>query len=73
MELGSTLYFQVELGESLTARTEALCKSSPTPMGISTLMLRDIATFRELGPPDLCHVVKSNGRSGQRDVRARYL
>jgi hypothetical protein len=27
------------------------------------------ATFRELGPPDLCHVVKSNGRSGQRDVR----
>lgn len=26
------------------------------------------ATFRELGPPDLCHVVKSTGRSGQRDV-----
>jgi hypothetical protein len=26
------------------------------------------ATFRELGPPDLCHVVKSTGRAGQRDV-----
>ena len=26
------------------------------------------ATFRELGPPDLCHVVKSTGRTGQRDV-----
>jgi hypothetical protein len=27
-----------------------------------------IATFRELGPPDLCHIVKSTGRTGQRDV-----
>ena len=27
-----------------------------------------LATFRELGPPDLCHVVKTTGRSGQRDV-----
>ncbi|KAJ3824664.1 Chs5p-Arf1p-binding proteins-domain-containing protein [Lentinula raphanica] len=42
--------FEVDLGESLTARTEAL------------------STFRELGPPDLCHVVKSTGRSGQRDL-----
>ncbi|KAI0790518.1 chaps-domain-containing protein [Abortiporus biennis] len=41
--------FEVELGESLTARTESL------------------STFRELGPPDLCHVVKSTGRSGQKD------
>ncbi|PPQ72495.1 LOW QUALITY PROTEIN: hypothetical protein CVT26_003585 [Gymnopilus dilepis] len=41
--------FEVELGESLTARTEAL------------------SSFRELGPPDLCHVVKSTGRTGQRD------
>ncbi|CAA7257307.1 unnamed protein product [Cyclocybe aegerita] len=41
--------FEVELGESLTARTEAL------------------SSFRELGPPDLCHVVKSTGRSGARD------
>ncbi|KJA26842.1 hypothetical protein HYPSUDRAFT_158589 [Hypholoma sublateritium FD-334 SS-4] len=41
--------FEVELTESLTARTESL------------------SSFRELGPPDLCHVVKSTGRSGQRD------
>ncbi|KAF9566530.1 chaps-domain-containing protein [Agrocybe pediades] len=41
--------FEVELGESLTARTESL------------------SSFRELGPPDLCHVVKSTGRAGQRD------
>ncbi|EJD05520.1 chaps-domain-containing protein [Fomitiporia mediterranea MF3/22] len=27
-----------------------------------------LATFRELGPPDLCHVVKSTGRSGQKDL-----
>jgi len=42
--------FEVELGESITARTESL------------------STFRELGPPDLCQVVKSTGRSGQRDL-----
>ncbi|KAI0747025.1 chaps-domain-containing protein [Daedaleopsis nitida] len=41
--------FEVDLGESLTARTESL------------------STFRELGPPDLVHVQKSTGRSGQRD------
>ncbi|KAK7684982.1 hypothetical protein QCA50_011817 [Cerrena zonata] len=42
--------FEVELGESLTARTECL------------------STFRELGPPDLVHVVKSTARSGQHDI-----
>ncbi|KIK04834.1 hypothetical protein K443DRAFT_675610 [Laccaria amethystina LaAM-08-1] len=42
--------YEVELGEALTARTEAL------------------STFRELGPPDLCHVVKTTGRNGQRDL-----
>ncbi|KAL0579640.1 bud site selection protein [Marasmius crinis-equi] len=50
--------FEVDLGESLTARTESLF--------IEGSFLA--ATFRELGPPDLCHVVKSNGRSGQRDL-----
>ncbi|KAF8970424.1 Chs5p-Arf1p-binding proteins-domain-containing protein [Flammula alnicola] len=29
---------------------------------------RYVPSFRELGPPDLCHVVKSTGRSGQRDL-----
>ncbi|KIY45052.1 chaps-domain-containing protein [Fistulina hepatica ATCC 64428] len=42
--------FEVDLGESLAARTESL------------------ASFRELGPPDLCHVVKSTGKSGSRDL-----
>nr|VWO95775.1 Tubulin beta chain (Beta-tubulin) [Ganoderma boninense] len=27
-----------------------------------------LSTFRELGPPDLVHVLKSTGRSGQRDL-----
>ena len=26
------------------------------------------ASFRELGPPDLCHVIKTTGRAGQKDV-----
>ena len=30
---------------------------------------RLLATFRELGPPDLCHVQKTTGRSGTGDVR----
>ncbi|KAG6853381.1 hypothetical protein C0991_004842 [Blastosporella zonata] len=47
--------FEVELGESLTARTESL------------------STFRELGPPDLCHVVKNTGRSGQRDLGSYHF
>ncbi|KAI0777196.1 chaps-domain-containing protein [Trametes elegans] len=42
--------FEVDLTESLVARTESL------------------STFRELGPPDLVQVLKSTGRSGQRDL-----
>jgi len=33
-----------------------------------TARTESLSTFRELGPPDLCHVVKSTGRSGQRDL-----
>ncbi|KAG8746045.1 hypothetical protein FRC12_014389 [Ceratobasidium sp. 428] len=43
-------FFEVELGECISARTETL------------------ASFRELGPPDLCHVVKTAGRAGQKDI-----
>ncbi|QRV96077.1 hypothetical protein RhiJN_24095 [Ceratobasidium sp. AG-Ba] len=43
-------FFEVELGECISARTETL------------------ASFRELGPPDLCHVVKTTGRAGQKDI-----
>jgi hypothetical protein len=31
------------------------------------------ATFRELGPPDLCHVVKSTGKTGQRDLGSYHF
>jgi len=27
-----------------------------------------IASFRELGPPDLCHIIKSNNKVSTRDV-----
>ncbi|KAJ1982511.1 bud site selection protein [Dimargaris verticillata] len=45
-------FFENELGESLTVRTETL------------------AAFRELGPPDLCHVTKINHtvKAGAREV-----
>lgn len=33
---------------------------------ISILWIID--TFRELGPPDLCHVTKTTGRGGSKDV-----
>ena len=46
--------FEVELGESLAARTESL------------------STFRELGPPDLCHVVKTSGKGGQQTQLGSY-
>lgn len=46
-----TCLFQVDIGESLAARTEIL------------------GTFRELGPPDLCHVVKTTGsRTSSKEI-----
>ncbi|PWN22373.1 chaps-domain-containing protein [Microstroma glucosiphilum] len=27
-----------------------------------------LASFRELGPPDLCHVIKTTGRTGSKDI-----
>ena len=66
---------QVDLGESILSRTESLCES-PCPAfkvhasepKIFCLPTIRAATFRELGPPDLCHVIKTTGRSGGRDV-----
>ncbi|KAI9014612.1 Chs5p-Arf1p-binding proteins-domain-containing protein [Gaertneriomyces semiglobifer] len=43
-------FFENELGESLSSRTESL------------------ATFRELGPPDLCHIIKTNSKSQAKDI-----
>ena len=59
--------YQIELGESITARTESLCSYSV----LHKLLLfwcKGAASFRELGPPDLCHVVKTSGRQGAREV-----
>ncbi|KAG8216377.1 Chs5p-Arf1p-binding proteins-domain-containing protein, partial [Butyriboletus roseoflavus] len=33
-----------------------------------TARTESLSSFRELGPPDLCHIVKSTGRTGQRDL-----
>ncbi|KAJ7033066.1 Chs5p-Arf1p-binding proteins-domain-containing protein [Mycena alexandri] len=55
LELAWQRVLKVDLGESLTARTESL------------------STFRELGPPDLCHVVKSTGKTGQRDLGSYHF
>ncbi|KAF9236058.1 Chs5p-Arf1p-binding proteins-domain-containing protein [Melanogaster broomeanus] len=38
-----------------------------------TARTESLATFRELGPPDLCHVVKSTGRTGQRDLSSFHF
>lgn len=27
-----------------------------------------LGVFRELGPPDLCHTIKTTGRTGSKDV-----
>ncbi|KAG1378550.1 hypothetical protein G6F61_005740 [Rhizopus arrhizus] len=43
-------FFENELGESITARTDAL------------------GTFRELGPPDLCHIVKFHSKPGMKEL-----
>ncbi|ORY94733.1 Chs5p-Arf1p-binding proteins-domain-containing protein [Syncephalastrum racemosum] len=43
-------FFENEIGEGITARTDAL------------------GTFRELGPPDLCHIIKTNAKPGVREV-----
>ncbi|KZS97343.1 chaps-domain-containing protein [Sistotremastrum niveocremeum HHB9708] len=43
-------FFEVELGESLSSRTETL------------------VSFRELGPPDLCHTIKSSNKHGVKEL-----
>ena len=62
---------QVNIGESLAARTDTLgMYTFLTPRCVQALMsLYFTGTFRELGPPDLIHVVKSTGaKSAQREV-----
>lgn len=52
--------------------TEAVFKDIPELFEVEigealTARTESLATFRELGPPDLCYVVKSTGKTGQRD------
>jgi len=31
-----------------------------------------IASFRELGPPDLCHIIKTNNKVSTKDVSINF-
>jgi Chs5-Arf1p-binding protein BUD7/BCH1 len=65
---------QNELGEALTARTEVLCMAPISELyRTRALNLLRTANFRELGPPDLCHIIKTTGRSGQRDLGSYHF
>jgi hypothetical protein len=66
-------FFEVELRESVQSRTETLCESFPCPgqtRSVLTLPCVAAASFRELGPPDLCHITKSPAaaRSATKEV-----
>ena len=66
----SDAYYQTSIGESVTARTETLGMCTPLYLGLEDQVWPS-ASFRELGPPDLCHVVKSSGtKAAQKDVRS---
>lgn len=61
-------FFEVELGESLSSRTETLGTSFfilERKMGLMRVM---VVSFRELGPPDLCHTIKSSNKHGVKEV-----
>lgn len=64
-------FFEVELAESLLSRTESLGSSKSLSRKTLVLLL-ELASFRELGPPDLCHVIKTTGRAGTKDVGQKY-
>ncbi|KAF9584628.1 hypothetical protein BGW38_005788 [Lunasporangiospora selenospora] len=54
-------FIEKELGESLHARTEAL----------GTFPYHD-GTFRELGAPDLCHIIKVNSKPGVKETSSYH-
>ncbi|TIA91131.1 hypothetical protein E3P99_01236 [Wallemia hederae] len=63
-------FVELEIGESIASRTETLCthishRSPPISRHVA-------ATFRELGPPDLCHIIKSPTRVGTTKDSASY-
>lgn len=67
-------FFESELGESIIARTKALGKFSASVFFFFRNILFDysIGSFRELGPPDLCHIIKINSKPGLKEVRYEY-
>ena len=66
-------FFESELSECLAARTESLGKYHALRKKICESFRLTCklcaATFRELGPPDLCHIVKTNPKTQVKDVR----
>jgi len=62
----------------MAAPQEALFKELPELVEISpnesvTARTEALTTFRELGPPDLCHVWKSTGKTGQEFGSYHYV
>eukprot|EP00842_Homolaphlyctis_polyrhiza_P007049 jgi/Hompol1/933/HPOL_003402-RA len=82
-------FFETEIGECLAARTESLGEETTpiNVSSLYILELRwcaiwldwnnraesTAATFRELGPPDLCHIIKTNPKSAQKDLGSYHF
>lgn len=63
-------FFETELGESIAARTDALGNMiySTGRVCVLTYIYIFLGTFRELGPPDLCHIIKAHSKPGMKEV-----
>lgn len=62
-------FFETEIGESIAARTDALGKHQLTLQPcLLTSSFFFKGTFRELGPPDLCHIIKAHTKPGMKEV-----
>lgn len=66
-------FFETELGESIIARTDAL--GTFRFFFLHSFNFRNqktkhssVGSFRELGPPDLCHIIKVNAKPGVKEV-----
>ncbi|KAG1733565.1 hypothetical protein EDD22DRAFT_1011786 [Suillus occidentalis] len=40
---------------------------------VLTVRTKSLATFHKLGPPDLCHIVKSTGHTGQCNIGSYHF
>jgi hypothetical protein len=64
---GVAEFYENDLNECLESRTESL--STFVPRLFLTFPLR----FRELGPPDLCHLIKINSKSTAKKVSSYHF